>query len=73
MIDKFKWVALLCFIIILESIPGDTLTQMHLKALKSVEGKIFIVTSEAFIVSHLWGIVPRHIDPLIYLAKKTGH
>lgn len=65
-----KWAALFGVVVALEALPGDTLTQAHLKALAHPQGKTALLGTHAFLVAHLWGIIPRRLDPLVLLAEK---
>ena len=65
-----KWASLLAYILLLEALPGDTLTTAHLKAIDDPVKRWPILATHAFIVAHLWGLIPRNYDPLILFAEK---
>ena len=67
---KWKWAAMAGVIIVLEAVPGDTLTTAHVKAIEHPHNKKALLVTHAFIVLHLWGAIPKRFDPLILAAEK---
>ena len=64
-----KWAALAAAIVVLEALPGPTLTSAHLNALEMRRNWVPVAATHAFIIAHLWGLVPRRADPLCRLAS----
>ena len=66
-----KWASLLAYILLLEVLPGDTLTRAHQKAILNPIKRWPILVTHAYIVAHLWDLIPRRYDPLVILAELT--
>lgn len=67
-----KWAALAMAIVALEALPGPTLTAAHIGALDMRRNWVPIGLTHAFIVAHLWGVIPHQVDPLCLLARRIG-
>lgn len=66
-----KWLALLASILVIEVLPGPTLSSAHCNAVKHPKAKWPILVAHAYLIAHLWDVIPDRYDPLSNLAKVT--
>jgi hypothetical protein len=64
-----KWICLLGSIIILEMLPGPTLSASHATAVQYPRNRLPLLVLHAYIVAHLWRLIPERLDPLRNLDK----
>lgn len=65
-----KWVILVGVVVLLEVLPGPTLSHSHVRAIdfRDSKGRL-ILASELYLIAHLWGLIPDRYDPLRNLDK----
>lgn len=63
-----KWGLLLGSILVLELLPGPTLSAAHREATKRPAVKWPVLVMHAYIIAHLWGAFPEKYDPLCNMA-----
>lgn len=65
-----KWVMLIGAVLILEALPGPTLSSSHSQATDLRNSKApFVLAAELYIIAHLWRMIPARFDPLRNLDK----
>lgn len=64
-----KWASLLAAIIILEILPGPTLSAAHSMAIQHPRNRVPLLVLHGYIVAHLWRLIPERLDPLRNLDK----